>query len=255
MKSKLLVVLLFLCSTITYAQFESASYMINGYTLPYRVMFPKEYDATKQYPLLIFLHGAGERGDDNEKQLTHGKDFLINNFQTEYPAIVIAPQCPETTYWSNIERHTLNNKTTFSFGLMDKATPSMEALTFLITNWLNSEKIDRSKVYVGGLSMGGMGTYELLWRMPNTFAAAFAICGGGDVNKVQQNTKNTALWIFHGAKDSVVPVEFSQQMYETLNAAGNEVKYTEYPNIDHGSWNNVFQNKELVPWLMSHKKK
>ena len=254
MKSKLLIVFLFLCSTLTYAQFESASYMINGYTIPYQVMFPKDYDATKQYPLLVFLHGAGERGSDNEKQLTHGKDFMIDHFQAEYPAIVIAPQCPEGSYWSNVEKQTLGNKTTFTFGLSDKATPSMETLVYLITNLINSGKVDQSKVYVGGLSMGSMGTYELLWRMPNTFAAAFAICGGGDISKVQYYTKNTALWIFHGSADSVVPVQFSQQMYEALKSVGNEVKYTEYPDVNHGSWINVFQNKELVPWLLSHKK-
>lgn len=254
MKSKLLIVFLFLCSALTYAQFETASYMINGYTLPYQVMFPRDYDAGKQYPLLVFLHGAGERGDDNEKQLANGKDFLVNNFQSEYPAIVIAPQCPAGTYWANVERHTLNNKTTFTFGLSDKATPPMETLVSLIKNWLNSGKVDQKQVYVGGLSMGGMGTYELLWRMPNTFAAAFAICGGGDIVKVQYYTKNTALWIFHGSVDSVVPVEFSQEMYKVLNAAGNEVKYTEYPDVNHGSWVNVFENKELVPWLFNHKK-
>lgn len=254
MKSKLLIVLLFLFSTLTYAQFESANYMINGNTLPYLVMFPKDYDTTKQYPLLVFLHGSGERGDDNQKQLVNGKDFLINNFQSECPAIVIVPQCPESSYWSNVEKQTLSNKTTFTFGLSDKATPPMETLVSLITNLLNSGKIDQTKVYAGGLSMGGMGAYELLWRMPNTFAAAFSICGAGDVSKVQYYTKNTALWIFHGSADNVVPVQFSQQMYETLKSAGNEVKYTEYPGVNHGSWINVFQNTELAPWLLSHKK-
>ncbi len=254
MKSKLLIAFLFFCSTLTYAQFEPASYMINGYTLPYQVMFPKDYDVTKQYPLLILLHGAGERGNDNDKQLTHGKDFLINNFHSAYPAIVVVPQCPETTYWANVERHTLNNKTTFTFGLSDKATPSMKTLISLITNLLNSGKIDQKQVYIGGLSMGGMGTYELLWRMPNTFAAAFAICGGGDISKVQYYTKKTALWIFHGSADSIVPVQLSQQMYEALKTAGNEVKYTEYPDVNHGSWINAFQNTELAPWLLNHKK-
>lgn len=254
MKTKLLIIFLFLCSTLTYAQFEPASYMINGNTLPYQVMFPKNYDATKQYPLMVFLHGAGERGNDNEKQLTHGKDFLINNFQSDCPAIVIVPQCPETSYWANVEKQYFGNKTTFTFGISDKATPPMETLVLLITNWLNSGKIDQHQVYVGGLSMGGMGTYELLWRMPNTFAAAFAICGGGDIPKVQYYTKNTALWIFHGSADNIVPVQLSQKMYESLKAAGNDVKYTEYPDVNHGSWVNVFQEKELVPWLMSHKK-
>lgn len=254
MRTKLLIALLLVCSTLTYAQFESASYMINGHTLPYQVMFPKDYDATKQYPLLVFLHGAGERGNDNEIQLANGKDFLVDNFQSEYPAIIIVPQCPATSYWSNVEKHTLNNKTTFRFGLSDKATTPMETLTSLIANWLNSGKVKQDQVYAGGLSMGAMGTYELLWRMPNTFAAAFAICGGGDVAKVQYYTKNTALWIFHGSADDIVPPYFSQQMYEALKAAGNDVKYTEYPDVNHGSWINVFQNKELAPWLLNHKK-
>ncbi len=254
MKTKLLNVFLFFCSTLTYAQFERADYLINGNNLPYRVMFPANYDETKQYPLVVFLHGSGERGDDNEKQLINGKDFLIDNFQSECPAIVIVPQCPANTSWSNLEKNTVNNKTTFAFVVSDKATPAMETLIFLISDWLNSGKVNRSQVYVGGLSMGGMGTYELLWRMPNTFAAAFPICGGGDISKVQYYTKNTAVWIFHGAADDIVPVQLSQQMYEALKSAGNEVKYTEYPGVNHGSWVNAFQDKDLVPWLMSHKK-
>lgn len=217
-------------------------------------MFPKDYDANKQYPLFVFLHGAGERGSDNEKQLTHGKDFLINNFQSAYPAIVIAPQCPESSYWANAKKSIIGNKTTFAFGISDKPTPAMETLVSLIEDWLISGKVDTKQVYVGGLSMGGMGTYELLWRMPNTFAAAFPICGGGDANKIVRNTKTTAVWIFHGSDDSVVPVQFSQDMYNQLKAAGNEVKYTEYPGVNHGSWENVFKSTDLIPWLYSHKR-
>lgn len=254
MKFRLLLLILFVNVTIGYAQFQSASYMIAGYTLPYQVMLPKDYDANKQYPLVVFLHGAGERGSDNEKQLTHGKEFLINNFQTEYPAIVIAPQCPESSYWSNVERSTFDNKTSFVFGLTDKPTPAMETLVNLVRHWLSSGKIDQKQVYVGGLSMGGMGTFELLWRMPNTFAAAFPICGGGDVNKVVHSTHNTAVWIFHGEKDDIVTPDFSRQMYSAMQAADNEVKYTEYPGVNHGSWINVFQSTELIPWLYSHSK-
>lgn len=255
MKTRFSFLLIFIiCCTWCHAQFEAASYMINGYTLPYLVMYPKDYDASKQYPLLVFLHGAGERGDDNEKQLANGKDFLVNNFQSTYPAIVIAPQCPANTYWANVERSTVDNKTTFTFGLTDTPTPAMQTLTYLIRNWVASGKVDTHRVYAGGLSMGGMGTYELLWRMPDTFAAAFAICGGGDTQKVAKSTTNTALWIFHGDDDSVVPVQFSQDMYTEVKAAGNEVKYTEYPGVNHGSWINVFNSTELTPWLYSHKR-
>lgn len=254
MKLRLLILLLLASIVQGYAQFAPASYMINGYTLPYQIMYPKDYDASKRYPLLIFLHGAGERGDNNENQLTHGKDFLINNFQTNYPAIVIAPQCPATSYWSNVQKIILDNKTSFIFGMTSQPTPAMETLVHLVNYWLSSGKVDLKQVYVGGLSMGGMGTYELLWRMPNTFAAAFPICGGGDVHKVVESTKNTALWIFHGSADDVVSPKFSQDMYQELKDAGNEVKYTEYPGVNHGSWINVFQSTDLIPWLYSHKK-
>lgn len=254
MKSKITILLLFICTLGGYAQFQPASYMINGYTLPYQVMFPKDYNASKQYPLLVFLHGAGERGNDNEKQLTHGKDFLINNFQSAYPAIVIVPQCPESSYWANVEKSVIAGQTFFRFGLSNQPTQAMETLVGLINSWLSSGKVNAKQVYAGGLSMGGMGTYELLWRMPETFAAAFAICGGGDVGKILHSTKNTALWIFHGSDDSVVPVHFSQDMYNQLKSAGNEVKYTEYPGVNHGSWENVFKSTDLIPWLYSHKK-
>lgn len=254
MKFKLLFLLLFTTFTFSYAQFEPASYMINGTTLPYQIMYPKDYDSSQQYPLLVFLHGSGERGDDNLKQLTHGKEFLINNFQTEYPAIVIVPQCPTTCYWVNIEENIFRDKNSFSFGVSDKPTPPMETLVYLINYWIRSGKIDKKQIYVGGLSMGGMGTYELLWRMPNTFAAAFPICGGGDLKKIVENSKKTALWIFHGADDDVVPVKYSQDIYSALTKAKKEVKYTEYPNVNHDSWNNALAEEKLVPWLFKHRK-
>jgi predicted peptidase len=255
MKRHLLFYALFLVSILSHAQFQEASFMINGYTLPYQVLFPKNYNESQRYPLVVFLHGAGERGNDNQKQLTHGKDFFINNFETENPAIVIAPQCPENTYWGNVQSHTVAGHREFKFGISNKPTPAMETLIYLIEDWLVSGRVDTKQVYVGGLSMGGMGTFELLWRMPNTFAAAFPICGGGEIEKVQNYThNNTALWIFHGADDSVVPADFSRKMYQTLLSAGNEVKYTEYPNVNHNSWDNAFQEKELASWLFKHKK-
>ena len=253
MKLKLFLLLYLTSTTFAFAQFKPALYMINGHTLPYQVMYPKDYDASKRYPLVVFLHGAGERGLDNQKQLGNGaENFLLNNFQSQYPAIVIAPQCPETSYWSNVEKSVLDGKTSFVFGVNDQPTEAMYALTHLVEFWLKSGKVNLSQVYVGGLSMGGMGTYELLWRLPNTFIAAFPICGGGDVNKIVNNTRNTAIWMFHGADDVVVSVSFAQDMHQQLEEAGLEVKYTEYPGVNHNSWDNVFQNKEIVPWLFQH---
>ncbi|MFT3993548.1 MAG: prolyl oligopeptidase family serine peptidase [Dysgonomonas sp.] len=254
MKIRLLLFLLCANTLFAFSQFQPVRYQIDGINLSYQVSFPANYDENKQYPLLIFLHGAGERGSDNEKQLVHGKDFLLNNTQSEYPAIVIVPQCPEYSYWSNVKIHSLNKEQPFSFDSSDKPTMAMEALVTLINEWISSGKIDSKQVYVGGLSMGGMGTFELLWRMPNTFAAAFPICGGGNIAKVVDNTRNTPVWIFHGSADSVVPASNSQNMYKAMQEAGRDVKYTEYPNVNHNSWDNVFQEKDLFKWLFSHKK-
>lgn len=190
MKFKLLLFLFFSSTFLAFAQFKPALYMIDGNTLSYQVMYPENYDASKQYPLVVFLHGAGERGLDNQKQLANGAEkFLIDNFEVNYPAIVIAPQCPESSYWSNVEKSVLDNKTSFRFGINDQPTVAMHTLTHLVEFWLSSGKVNLNQVYVGGLSMGGMGTYELLWRLPNTFIAAFPICGGGDVNKVVNSAK------------------------------------------------------------------
>lgn len=246
---------LLLLSVITlFAQFQPASFTINGNTLPYRIMFPENYDETKQYPLVLFLHGAGERGNDNEKQLTHGKQFLIDNFHRQNPAIVIVPQCPATNYWSNVCRSEVNGKFEFIFGLYDTPTVAMQTLMDLVNYWVQSGYVNRSQVYVGGLSMGSMGTFELLWRMPQTFAAAFPICGGADVKKLHLFAKNTALWIFHGDADSVVPVQFSRTIYSELKKMGCDVRYTEYKDINHNSWDNVFQEKTLGSWLFHFKR-
>lgn len=225
-----------------------------GYALPYQVMFPENYDQTKQYPLVIFLHGAGERGSDNQKQLMHGKQFLIDNFYSANPAIVIAPQCPENSYWANVKRHQIDSRMTFIFGTTDMPSPPMQTLVSLVNDWISSGKVDVSRVYLGGLSMGGMGTLELLWRMPQTFAAAFPICGGADMNKLPLYAKNTAVWLFHGDEDSVVPVEYSRSIYKRLKELGCDAEYTEYKGVNHGSWINAFQEKELAPWLFRHKR-
>ena len=236
------------------AQFVSASYQHIGNKIPYRVMYPKNYDASIQYPLLVFLHGAGERGNDNEKQLVHGEQFLIDNFNVKYPAIVIIPQCPDDNYWANVQRSEIDGKVEYAFGLSDEPTHSMKMLTTLIDYWLASGKVDTRKVYAGGLSMGGMGTFELLWRRPNTFAAAFPICGGTSIDKLNLYATNTAVWIFHGDLDQVVPVQFSQKAYQILKNLGCDVRYTEYEGVKHNSWDNAFKEVELAPWLFSHSK-
>lgn len=236
--------------------FEKKSFISNGDTMPYRILLPLNFDKSKKYPLVIFLHGSGERGNDNEKQLVHGGDlFLTESLRQNYPAIVVFPQCSESSFWANVKSHfdTIAKKRTIDF--MADAPPSkaMNLLMELFKQLKKDYKLDNKKLYVGGLSMGGMGTFELVYRMPDSFAAAFAICGGADTLSAKKMTK-TAWWIFHGLKDPVVDPQLCINMADALKAAGASVKITLYPDDGHNSWDSVFKEPGLFPWIFSHKK-
>ncbi len=227
----------------------------NGDTLPYRILLPKDYDSTKFYPLIFFLHGAGERGRDNEKQLTHGaKLFLKEEVRENYKAIVIIPQCPINNYWGNMLRiHGENEIRSFYF--LEDGPPGryMVLLQQLVTFVIDKYPVQKKQVYVGGLSMGGMGTFELVRRMPKIFSAAFPICGGAN-SATAKKMKKVSWWIFHGAKDDVVSPLHSKVMYEALQKQKADVKYTLYPNANHNSWDNAFAEPELMSWLFSKHK-
>lgn len=224
-------------------------------TLPYRILYPVHYDSTKSYPVLFFLHGAGERGNDNEAQLIHGaKLFLQEGNRASFPSIVIFPQCSRSSYWSNVLRlHDTTGKRRFVFLPDGEPTRYMQLLLHLVQFTLNDLPVKKDQVYVGGLSMGGMGTYEIVRRLPNTFAAAFAICGGADPATAGQLSQ-TSWWIFHGLKDDIVSPEFSKAMAAALKAKGAGVKLTLYPNANHNSWDSAFAEKNLLPWLFAQHK-
>ncbi|MDR1226144.1 MAG: prolyl oligopeptidase family serine peptidase [Prevotellaceae bacterium] len=237
--------------------FKKEKFTHEAFTLPYRVMYPEGYDSTKQYPLVVFLHGAGERGDDNEMQLKYGHDFFIkyNYSKSQFPAIVVAPQCPLSSYWPNVLRQQKDEKLSFAFGVTDEPTPAMKTAMALVDYWLAAGRVDNRQVYIGGLSMGGMGTLEMLWRKPSVFAAAFPVCGGADMSKLNRYSKMPmGMWLFHGDADVVVPVQHSREVYNALKAVDFDVRYTEYPNVNHNSWDHVFQETMLMPWLFGHKK-
>ena len=236
--------------------FDKGSYASKIDTLPYRILFPKRFDPNRKYPLVIVLHGAGERGNDNEAQIKYGaKLFLNDTIRQNYPAIVVFPQCPKNSYWSNVKIDTnAMGKRQFHFQEGGDPTRSMSALLGLVETLLDKPFINKKQVYIGGLSMGGMGTFEILRRKPNIFAAAFTICGGDNTNNVSKYAKKVPLWIFHGLKDSVVPFDHSQVVVDALKAAGAEPKFTIYPNDDHNSWDDAFAEPGLIPWLFSHSK-
>jgi len=237
-------------------QYEYKKFIQSGDTLPYRVLLPLNYDSSKAYPLLIFLHGRGESGNDNKKQLTHGaRLFLADSVREQYPAIVVFPQCAAADYWSNVQTVAdKNGKRTFYFVADGDPSRSMRLLTSLTDNLFRQYKIRRQQVYVMGLSMGGMGTFELVRRRPGVFAGAVAICGGADPATAAA-IRQPGWWIFHGAKDDVVLPSFSRQMVAALRKTGARVRYTEYPGANHNSWDPAFAEPGLLKWLFSQHKK
>jgi len=226
----------------------------NGSTLPYRILYPENYDKSKTYPLLLFLHGAGERGDDNEAQLVHGaKLFVDAENRKKYPAIVVFPQCPKESYWARVDRS--EDRKTWHYPFYDEPTKPLGNVIKLLDQLFTEEAIDANRVYVSGLSMGGMGTFELLAHRPDLFAAAAPICGGGNLTLAERYAHNTDFWIFHGDADVVVPVELSRNMTKRLESLDANVKYSEYEGVNHNSWDNAFAESNYLKWMFSKHKK
>ena len=229
-----------------------------GDTVKYRLLLPANYDATKSYPFVLFLHGAGERGNDNLKQLVHGAQlFLQPEVREKYPAIVVFPQCPANGFWSNVEfkMNDSTGKRDFFFPEGGNPSDAMKLLLYWLPELEKKYKIKSDQRYVMGLSMGGMGTFEIVRRKPGYFAAAVPICGGANP-KTAAAIKETAFWIFHGEKDDVVPYQLSEQMFQALQEfyVGAEVNFTLYGNTNHNSWDPAFAEPDLLSWLFGHKK-
>lgn len=255
MKRNLLLLLLlstFMISAQEDQHYQAKQYQSQGETLPYRILYPDGFDPDQQYPLIVFLHGAGERGTDNQKQLMHGGEFFKEKVLSgEYPAIVVFPQAPQEEYWARIVPGSRDS----GFGFLKDPEPTwpMALVIELVDELLEEDHIKKDQVYVGGLSMGGMGTLELLAHRPKTFAAAIVICGGGNPESVSAYSDHTALWFFHGAKDEVVPVEHSYRMVHALQDLGADVTLTIYEEAGHNAWDPAFAEGDLLSWLFSKK--
>ncbi|PSL47728.1 phospholipase/carboxylesterase [Chitinophaga niastensis] len=238
--------------------YSNEAFSRKGDVLHYRLLLPANYDIQKKYPLIVFLHGAGERGVDNNAQLLHGGDmFLRDSIRQNYPAFVLFPQCPGNETWAPMKmvRDSTGKVIRADFPLNGDATPPAALLTKLLDSLLTTGKIDTRRVYIGGLSLGGMGTFYMISMHPKLFAAAFPICGAGNVAEADRFAKKVPIWIFHGGDDKIVPVESSRAYDAKLKALGAEEKYTEYPGVGHNSWDNVFVEPGLMPWLFQHAKK
>lgn len=219
-------------------------------SLPYRLFIPKNYQSAKAYPLMITLHGAGERGTDNAAQLVHdfSKRWAADSLQSKSPHFVVAPQCPPNNQWVD---------TDWGKGSYDQSqvpiSDELQAVVAILDSLGREFNLDANRIYVSGLSMGGYGTWDLVARYPGRFAAAVAVCGAGDPRKAQSLAK-LPLWAFHAEGDNVVPVAGSRDMVNALKSAGGEPKYKEYPaaqHVGHGSWVLAGHEPGLNTWLFA----
>lgn len=235
--------------------FSSSAYSKGDKVLPFRIMYPEEFEVSGKYPLILFLHGAGERGTDNEKQLVHGAQFFAQYNRKDFPAVVVYPQCPEDQYWAAVDfTWHPDGSRTFAFRPEGEPTWPMQLVISLLDSLMTTPWIDQSRIYVGGLSMGGMGTFELIFRRPEMFAAAFPVCGGGKPETAAFFAARVPVWVFHGDADPVVPADLSLRMVEALQQAGASPRLTLYPGVGHNAWDYTFKETELIPWLFSHSK-
>jgi predicted peptidase len=218
-----------------------------GKSLPYRLLKPRNYDPHKTYPLVLFLHGAGERGDDNQAQMRHVVSiFQAQENREKFPCFVVVPQCPSNEGWSEgWPRRSADEASEKS------VTPI--GMTMQVLEELRKEfNIDARRQYVMGLSMGGFGAWYLIARHPEMFAAAVPMCGGGVPDSAPSIAK-IPIWAFHGAKDDVVPVRTSREMVDALKKAGGDPRYTEYPDCAHDCWELAAKDPELLAWLFSQR--
>ena len=256
LKTILIFILLccLICSDLGFAQ-SASRFSFNKYinskgdTLNYRLLFP-DYDTVRKYPLIIFLHGSGERGNDNEAQLKWGvMNFATDQAMTMHPAIVIAPQCPENQEWSNFS----GNEKTMELRLQPDPTKPMALVIELIHRMIKPFSIDTSRIYITGLSMGGFGTYDAIERYPRLFAAAIPVCGGGDVSRAA-SIAHIPVWIFHGSEDAAVNPVYSLDMIEALTKAGSHAGLTFYPGVGHFAWLAAYSDPYMMDWLFRQHK-
>ncbi|MDR2040389.1 MAG: prolyl oligopeptidase family serine peptidase [Bacteroidales bacterium] len=250
-----------------YSLFEKKEYVKGEYTLPYRILWPEDMEEGKSYPLFIFLHGKGLSGNDNERQLKRGAElFLEPENRKKYPSIVIYPQAPKRSAFVNIMR---NGKSAFFVGtrkLMREESnrnemeislsPYGEMVYDIINQLIVGNIIDTTRIYIGGVSMGGYTTYQMIAEYPDLFAAAVAMSAGASLSNVEKWAGKVPIWIIHGEKDPMVPVENSRLIVKELEKLGiTNFRYSEYEGIKHHSWEVAFEDPGFLEWVYTKSRK
>lgn len=217
--------------------------------IPYRMLVPDSLKDGCKYPLVLFLHGAGERGDDNEKQLLHGASIFSNPVNTaRYPAFVIFPQCKERS-WTG----TVDERVFMPGASVPPESREEEMVMKLLEDVIDNNPVDTDRIYIVGISMGGIAAYDLVCRYPDIFAAAVPICGAVNPERLPA-AKNVKFMIFHGEMDEEIPVICGREAYKALNSVGAEVDYIEFSGVGHDCWTSTFNCPSLLPWLFSQRK-
>lgn len=213
--------------------------------LPYRLVLPETYDETKSYPMIVFLHGAGERGNDNELQLFHCVQYLADTLPE---CIIVAPQCPVNNQW--VDTPWANGA--YSIDAVPESN-ELKAVIELLDALQEEFSVDADRIYASGISMGGFGAWDLMMRHNDYFAAGVLVCGGGDPSQAEA-LKDTPLFVFHGDADDAVPVSGSRDTVQAIRDAGGElVQYVEYPGKGHGIWNDAFAHPGMLQELLTYK--
>jgi len=219
-----------------------------GNSLPYRLLKPADYDPAKPYPLVVFLHGSGERGTDNRGPILSSKGaYEFINTAHDYAYFMLIPQCPLDEKWSALDWEVL------PYGMTPDPTEPMRLVMELIEKVQEEFSIDPARIYATGLSMGGMGTWDIVIRKPKWFAAAMTVCGSYDETQASV-IKDIPVLVFHGSDDPWVPVEGSRRMVKALKAVGARVEYVEYEGADHFIWERTYTDKKVIDWLFRQSK-
>ena len=201
------------------------------FQMEYLLFLPESYaqSTNQKFPLILFLHGAGERGRDLDSVKRHGIPKIVET-NPDFPFIAVSPQCPEDSWWTS-ELHTING---------------------LIEEIVEKYQVDTSRIYLTGLSMGGFGTWSLASMYPERFAAIAPVCGGGEVRQILRSLVEMPIWTFHGKKDDVIPFSRSEEIVTALKKHGSSIKFTIYPEAGHDSWTKTYDNPELYKWFLKH---
>ena len=226
------------CTTVAPANTQAFAHIDGSEVMMYQVYSPElTLDSKGNYtgeplPLVVFLHGSGERGSDNQQQMVVGMWFAEPRVQDANPSFILAPQCPEGRWWHGLQ---------------------LEQVRAILDRTMADYPIDPDRVYITGHSMGGHGTWEMLYNNPGMFAAAAPVCFGYDTERASAFA-NMPTWVFHGDADHAVPVEDSRAMVKALRAVGAPVKYTEYPGVRHDSWIPAYHDDDFIAWLFAQRR-